>query len=142
MGTDLLSWAQNWIHARLMGGGSPGAHAFWAFGPSQWLSWGVAVMVAAGIGLHLRRWADAYAQRLDGGDEASAGTLLRAGLAVRHGWHPGDGWMALGLAVPAAVLLLAQGWAVLTWVIVGLILVILAWMDARSGLLPDAVVAD
>lgn len=102
-----------------------------------WGAVGPAVAAGACTGLVLSRWARDYADRLDAGAPATARTLW-ASLAAApfRPWRPvRDGATAalLGLAagVPAA-----GGCA--GFVPLMLALAALAWIDARSGLLPDA----
>ena len=101
--------------------------------------WHVGLAVVAGLclGSLLRRWAQGYAARLAAGAAASAPTLWAAALtAPRQPWAwRTDGAMALLLGL-AAGLLAETGHTRLLVPLAGL--TALAWIDARSGLLPDA----
>ncbi|CAM5218224.1 Leader peptidase (Prepilin peptidase)/N-methyltransferase OS=Castellaniella defragrans OX=75697 GN=HNR28_001479 PE=3 SV=1 [Castellaniella defragrans] len=101
------------------------------------------------FGACLRRWASVYAGALAAGAGATAGTLwtaFRAAARRRQGYQEGggrfnpvkDGALALLMGAGAAFGLLARGPAALAPVALCLFLVALAWIDARSGLLPDA----
>lgn len=109
--------------------------------------WGLLAAAAPLIwaGLLLRRWADVYAAFLHAGAAPDARTLARALGAARAGrfcpWR--DGAAALALGACAWALLFspagpAMGAAGLPSLFLCLVLCALAWLDARSGLLPDA----
>lgn len=102
--------------------------------------WGVhGLGAAAGVcaGVLLGRWAEAYAGRLSAGAPATARTLWAAAVdAPSRPWRPArDGSMAVLLGLVAGLLAAggAPGLAPLA-----IALAALAWIDARSGLLPDA----
>ena len=102
-----------------------------------WVSVAGAVAAGGGLGFVLRRWAACYAGRLDQGAAATARTLWAA--AVEAGSGPlrrgQDGLAAMLLGGLAGWLAWAQGPALLP---LALGLAALAWLDARTGLLPDA----
>ncbi|HEX7387008.1 MAG TPA: A24 family peptidase [Castellaniella sp.] len=104
----------------------------------RWLAWVVAVGVMAGIGLRMRRWAEAYAQRLYAGHDATSGTLFQAFLDSSPLRPVIDGFAALLLGALGGAVLGVQGASAWPWVALVFILAALAWIDACSGLLPDA----
>ncbi|MHA3903689.1 prepilin peptidase [Castellaniella sp. WN] len=102
--------------------------------------WGVpGLPVAAGgyLGALLGRWAQAYADRLDAGAPATARTLWAAAAAApSRPWRPlRDVAMASSLGLMAGLLATIGDSG---FVLLALVLAALAWIDARSGLLPDA----
>lgn len=102
-----------------------------------WVVLGSAVAAGGMTGFWLRRWAAIYAMRLDAGAPATASTLWGAAAAagaqsVR--WAP-DGAAAVLLGGVAGWLALDGA---LNLVPLALGLAALAWLDAHSGLLPDA----
>lgn len=134
----------------LLQGLAPWADAAWeAVGGEAWrwdaAGWGAAgpgvpgLAAAAGacVGVLLGRWARAYADRLDADAPATAGTLWAAAAdAPSHPWRPlRDGPMAALLGLAAGLLAAGGGLALVP---LALVLAALAWIDARSGLLPDA----
>ena len=104
------------------------------------MAWGVCGMaMAAGActGFLVRRWAGTYAAWLESGAAATAGTLWAAAAAAAGRpvcWAP-DGALALLLG-GLAVGLVWSGTPGLVPLALGL--AVLAGLDARSGLLPDA----
>lgn len=97
-------------------------------------------LIGALGGLCAGRWAAAYAGRLAQGEAAVArtlyGTLWPAIVRGRPGWR--DGLCGIGMALWFAGWLGVGAWSGLTPALLGLMLVVLAWVDVHSGLLPDA----
>jgi leader peptidase (prepilin peptidase)/N-methyltransferase len=122
-----------------MGSGMAG-WPVWQGGWSDWGLWGLVVAGCALLGAGLRRWADAYGEHLEAGAMPDARTLWGAALRVRM--RPSCVWRDGGSAALAggcaALLLLTRGWAGLGVVGLCLTLLALAWIDARTHLLPDA----
>lgn len=106
----------------------------------DWLSWGVVVLGAAWLGASLRRWVDAYAARLRAGAQPDVQALWAAARDVRRRRARAlpDGFWAILSGAGAGLMLPGGGWPALgAWALcAGLVL--LAWIDARTGLLPDA----
>jgi leader peptidase (prepilin peptidase)/N-methyltransferase len=99
-----------------------------------------AMLAAALAGLGLRRWIRAYAGRLAADDAPGAGTFWAA-VRDAHGAPvslPWDGACAVLMGVGAGMVLQARGGAGLALGGLCLALAALAWLDARTGLLPDA----
>lgn len=108
--------------------------------PAVQSSWTLVMLaVAAGgcMGALLGRWSQGYADRLRAGAEAIARTLWAAATAAPSAaWRPvRDGTMAALLGLVVGALALDGGFR---FVPLALVLAALAWIDARSGLLPDA----
>jgi leader peptidase (prepilin peptidase)/N-methyltransferase len=102
-----------------------------------WGAPGLAATAGACAGVLLGRWAEAYADRLDAGAPATARTLWTAAAsAPSRPWRPVRDTATAALLGLAAGLLAAGGG--LGRVPLVLTLAALAWIDARSGLLPDA----
>lgn len=108
-----------------------------AQGAAGWGAYGLNAAAGAGAGVFLVRWAEAYAARLAAGAPATARTLWAAAVdAPSRPWRPArDGSMAVLLGLVAGLLAAAgaPGLAPLA-----IVLAALAWIDTRSGLLPDA----
>lgn len=108
--------------------------------PLAWLAGVIAVLVCLWGGGGLARWAQVYADRLDAGNAPDARTLWGAARSARRlpprAWRDGLGAACAGAA--AAWLLFDQGPGGLTLLPLCLGLGALAWIDARNGLLPDA----
>jgi len=106
-------------------------------GVAGWGACGSAVAACACAGALLGRWAEAYADRLAAGAPATARTLWTAAAeAPSRPWRPArDGAMAALLGAAAGLLAAGGG---LGFAPLVLVLAALAWIDARSGLLPDA----
>ncbi|MGE4449955.1 A24 family peptidase [Castellaniella sp.] len=106
-------------------------------GAVAWGASGLAVAAGMCVGALLGRWAQAYADRLDAGEPATARTLWAAAVAApSRAWRPvRDVAMALLLGLAAGLLAAGGGFGLVPLV---LVLAALAWIDARSGLLPDA----
>jgi len=115
--------------------------AAWNFRPLHWLAWGAMVLVLTHGGACLPRWADHYAQRLELGAIPDAATLWGAA---------GVAWRRRRLAWPDRVCAALWGggagaatafWGASALEPLGLCLTLmsLGWIDARSGLLPDAI---
>ncbi|MGB6242393.1 MAG: A24 family peptidase [Castellaniella sp.] len=105
-------------------------------------SWLAAGMVGgcAWWGMGLARWAQAYHRRVRAGAPAVAATLWRAALHARRQpvrWRR-DGVGGVAAGTLAAGILYLQGWAGMGSLLLGMGMMSLAWLDARSGLLPDA----
>ena len=103
------------------------------------MGWDAFGWVTAGscLGFLLRRWADAYEDKLASGAAATASTLWAAAMAAwgRPLHRARDGTTALLLGALAAGLVGLQGTALVP---LALGLAALAWLDVRTGLLPDA----
>ncbi len=128
-----------------------GAMAGWAGGAFQglsplaavvpdmigWVPGGLAVAAGACVGALLGRWAQGYADCLAAGEPATARTLwVSAAAAPVSPWRPArDAAMAAVLGLAAGLLAAGGG---LGLVPLALVLAALGWIDARSGLLPDA----
>jgi leader peptidase (prepilin peptidase)/N-methyltransferase len=111
-----------------------------AMGCGEMAEWGMSwLVVAVGgyLGAWQGRWAQAYADRLDAGEPATAPTLWAAAAeAPFRRWRPlRDAAMAASLGLVAG--LLAAGGSPVA-ALPAIVLAALAWIDARSGLLPDA----
>src|SRR5690606_87961 len=100
------------------------------------MSW-LVVAVGGYLGAWQGRWAQAYADRLDAGEPATAPTLWAAAAeAPFRRWRPlRDAAMAASLGLVAG--LLAAGGSPVA-ALPAIVLAALAWIDARSGLLPGA----
>lgn len=129
--------ASPWMALPGLDGMAPRLH----FGGFDWAAWCVVVLAVAWVAGGLRRWAGSYARRVAAGAEADGLTLRQALRGIRRQaycpWR--DGLPSLLLAAAAGVLLLHLSWAAglaLSGLCLGL--AALAWLDARSGLLPDA----
>lgn len=109
-------------------------------GLSGWGAWGVAVAAGAGAGSLLGRWSLVYADRLAGGAPATARTLWGAAAeSAARPWQPArDTAMAAVLGLVAGLLAAGAGPGP-GLVPLALALAALGWIDARSGLLPDAI---
>jgi leader peptidase (prepilin peptidase)/N-methyltransferase len=114
--------------------------AAWHFGAVQWLAWGAAVLGLFRVGICLRPWAGRYAKCLLLGALPDAATLWStAGRVVRRcrsGWPDAIGAGLWGGG--AGVALMAWGWPAFAPLVLCQTMVALAWIDVRSGLLPDA----
>lgn len=105
-----------------------------------WAAWCLLILVSMGLATGLRRWAGSYARRISLGAEADACTLWQALRGIgRQAWCPWrDGLSSLLLGFAAGALSLRLGGMGLALSGLCLGLLALAWFDARSGLLPDA----
>lgn len=114
--------------------------AAWHFGAVQWSAWGAAVLGLRHAGTRLRLWADLYAERLQLGALPDAATLWGAAgrVAWRHGSVRSDTVCASLWGGGAGIALMAWGWPALVPLVLCQAMVALAWIDVRSGLLPDA----
>lgn len=106
----------------------------------NWFAWGACAFLGMLAGANCRRWALAYAGRLDAGAPPDGATLWAALRQVpAHRLCPWrDGMTGVLAGSLAGGLLAARGWAGLAPAILCLVLCALAWIDAHSGLLPDA----
>ncbi len=106
----------------------------------NWFAWGVPTVLCALAGAGCRRWALAYADLLDAGALPDGRALWTA--ARRIPTRPARLWpdalSALLVGLLAGWLLASRGWAGLGPALLCLVLCALAWIDAHSGLLPDA----
>lgn len=97
-------------------------------------------LVGALAGHRARDWARQYARALEGGAAADIRTLLHALAAAKFrvalAWPDIMGALAVGGS--SVVLFFLQGPPALGLVWVLAALYVLGWMDARTGLLPDA----
>ncbi|MGB6008685.1 prepilin peptidase [Castellaniella sp.] len=111
-----------------------------AAGAEVWLAMAGVAGLCAGVGLRLAPWAREYDLRLRGGAPATARTLWRAACHACHQpvYWGRDAWGASVTGGLAAGVLAQQGWTGLALLLLVLGLAALAWLDGRSGLLPDA----
>lgn len=108
-----------------------------ARGSVDWNAVGLAVAAGVCVGLVLGRWARNYADRLDAGAPPTARTLwVSLADAPFWPWQPARDGATAALLGSAAGVLASDGGAGFVPLI--LALAALAWIDARSGLLPDA----
>lgn len=113
---------------------------------AAWAVWLAGILVCAWLGGCLRPWAEEYARRLEAGALPVARTLWQsAGRSLAHAGRRGPWcwqdriWAVLG-ALWALVCLWPSGPAFegAGALLLGIGLAALAWLDLRSGLLPDA----
>lgn len=114
--------------------------AVWHFGVIRWLLWGMAVLGLLHVGACLRPWADHYAERLLLGAWPDAAALWGAACRAvsRPGGSRSDAVCAGLWGGGTSVVLMIWGWPALTPLVLCQAMVALAWIDARTGLLPDA----